>query len=465
MTFQIPGSVISAAEKAKASANAAAAALTPSYADMLTTIKSGSIFKDTAADLSALGNLGVDTSAIAASIDAAKATMSIDMAVANAAVAQKAKEAQAAGRALSAADMEAAMAPLSVLKNLKSTLSSTMSSVASAASSAGSVLGAALPGGLPGALPSPADLINSVASAASAFSASVPAQTIPDPENPSGPEIPNPAYSAFAAIPGNLDKLSSISGLTSGAASAGQGLGAALGGFALAAAAGKSDILGSLKADAMLATLTKPMPAGLGAIAGDNLNLSSIDPYAAIKAQEAPSTVVVEKTPDPVRPKSNSSILKDIPPSAVTDDNNRRIWTHELKGLATDRDAVIEAFWKGAGTTSSATAAEKEAAKSKWLANLLGPEKEAVRQQSIAIKNTKPNVADRTAEEVSITEASKANRDAVIASPEGVAFTERGAKLTKYQDWYNLAYNNWIGANNRFTLPAELLTLLGTYKL
>jgi hypothetical protein len=461
MAFQIPGSVISAAEQAKASANAAAAALTPSYADMLTTIKSGSIFKDTAADLGALGNLGVDTSSIAASIDAAKATMSIDMAVANAAVAQKAKEAQAAGRALSADDMEAAMAPLSVLKNLKSTLSNIMSSVASAASSAGSVLGAALPGGLP----SPADLINSVASAATAFSASVPSETIPNPEDPEGPAIPNPAYAEFIAIPGNLDKLSSISGLTSGAASAGLSLGTALGGFALAAAAGKSDILGSLKADAMLATLTKPMPAGLGAIASDNLNLSSIDPYAAIKAQEAPSTVVVEKTPDPVRPKSNSSILKDIPPSAVTDDNNRRIWTHELKGLATDRDAVIEAFWKGVGITSSATAAEKEAAKSKWLANLLGPEKEAVRQQSIAIKNAKPNVADQTAEEVSITAASKANRDAVIASPEGVAFVKRGAELTKYQDWYNLAYNNWLGANNRFTLPAELLTLLGTYKL
>jgi hypothetical protein len=464
MTFQIPGSVINAAEKAKASANAAAAALTPSYADMLTTIKSGSIFKDTAADLSALGNLGVDTSAIAASIDAAKATMSIDMAVANAAVAQKAKEAQAAGRALSAADMEAAMAPLSVLKNLKSTLANTMSSVASAAASAGSVLGAALPGGLPGALPNPADLINSVASAATAFSASVPSQTIPDPENPSGPEIPNPAYSAFAAIPGNLDKLSSISGLTSGAASAGLGLGLALGGFALAAAAGKSDILGSLKADAMLATLTKPMPAGLGAIASDNLNLSSIDPYAAIKAQEAPSTVVVEKTPDPVRPQGSASILSKNTRFPFPASENNRIWTYELKQLSEERDRLGEAFWKSVGSSLKASNEERQDAQSKWFDGLLGPEKAAIRAQSVAIKEAKPEASSWTEEEAKIRATSKANAEIVYASKEYIDNDKAMGKYNQFIDWYDLAYNNWIGANNRFKLPAELLTVISNYK-
>lgn len=464
MAFQIPGSVISAVEAAKASANAAAAALTPSYAAMLDTIKSGSIFKDVSADLGALTNLGADTSAIAAQVEAAKATMSIDMAVANAAVAQKVKEAQAAGTTVSAADMEAAMAPLAVLKNLQSTLSGAMSSAASAASSAASVLGAALPSiGGGGGIPSPAELINSAASAVGAFSASVPAATIDDPENPGTP-IPNPAYAVFTAIPDNLDKLSSIAGLSSGAAGIAAGLGASLGGFASAAVAGKADIIGTLKADAMLATLTKPMPAGLGAIASNNLNLSSIDPYAAIKAQEAPITTVVEKTPDPVRPKSNSTILKDIPPNAITDDNNRRIWTHELKGLATDRDAKSQIFWEAIGSSFSAPSAEKDEAKNKWIANLLGPAKEAVRQQSIAIKKAKPNAADYTEEEASITAASKVNRDAVIAGPDGVAFLARGAELTKYTDWYDLAYKTWIESGSRFTLPAELLTLLGTYR-
>jgi hypothetical protein len=465
MAFQIPGSVISAAQQAKASASAAAAALTPSYADMLDTIKSGSIFKDTAEDLGALGNLGVDTSAIAAEIEKAKSTMAIDMAVANAAVAQKAKEAQAAGTTVSEADMEAAMAPLSVLKNLKSTLSSAMSGAAAAASSAASVLGAALPGGIGGSLPSPTDLINSAASAVSAFSASVPPQEIEDPLNP-GQMISNPAYEAFTAIPGNLDKIGSVLGLSEEASSIGAGLGSALVGFAAAAAAGKTDILGTLKADAMLATLTKPMPSGLGAIASDNLNLSSIDPYAAIKAQEAPVTTTVEKTPDPVRPKGNATILSKYKSIPIPETENRRIWTYELKGLATDRDNKGEAFWKSVGSTLEGTTEDqREAAKNKWFDGLLGPEKAAIRAQSVAIKQAKPEASSWTEEEAKIRAASKANAEVVYATPAFIAFENQLEEYNKYIDWYDLAYNNWLGANDRFTLPADLLTVLGTYNL
>jgi hypothetical protein len=462
MAFQIPGSIVSAAAAAEAAANAAAEAAAPSYADMLDTIKSGAIFKDVSEDLGALENLGADTSAIAAQVEAAKATMAIDMAVANAAIAQKTKEAQAAGTTVSEADMEAAMAPLAVLKNLKSTLSSAMAGAAAAASSAASVLGASLPEGLPGELPNPADLINSAASAVSAFTASVPSETIPNPLG--GDPIPNPEYLDFTAIPGNLDKISATLGVSSEAASIGLGLGAALGTFALAAAAGKSDILGTLKADALLATLTKPMPTGLGSIASDNLNLGSINPYAAIKAQEATIKTTVAKTADPARPQSNSTLLKNINPAAISDEVNNRIWIHELNGLSADRDAKGETFWKSVGSTLKDPEDKREEAKNAWFDGLLGPEKAEIRKQSVAIKQAKPDPKTYTEEEAKIRAASKANAEIIYETPAFIKFEEMLNEYNQYIDWYDLAYKTWIDSGSRFTLPAEVLKLFGTYK-
>lgn len=459
MAFQIPGSIISAAEQAQASANAALEAAKPSYAEMLATIKSGSIFKDVSADLGALSNLGVNTSAITATIEKAKSSMAIDMAVAKAALTQKAKEAQAAGTTLSAADMEAAMAPLAVLKNLKSTLAGAMSSAANVASSAASTLGAALPGGVP----NPADVINSVTASASAFSATVPSVTIPDPLN-LGSTIPNPTYALFTANPVNASKLSALDGLASAASSLGSGLTSTLGGFAAAAAAAKSDIIGTLKADTMLASLTKSLPAGLSDIVSNNLNLGSIDPYVAIKAQEATINTTVEKTADPVRPKSNSTLLTNITSIPIPDDINRRIWAHELKGLATDRDAKGEAFWKSMGSSLTASEEARDTAKNAWFASLFTSEQEAIRQQSIAIKNSKPDSNDWTPEEAAIRAQSKANADKVYETPRFIEVDTLRETYNQYVDWYDVAYKTWIGSGSRFTLPAEILKLFGTYK-
>jgi hypothetical protein len=337
-----------------------------------------------------------------------------------------------------------------------------MTGAAAAASSAASVLGASLPSGPPGGLPNPADLINSAAAAVSAFTASVPSETIPNPLG--GDPIPNPAYFDFTAIPGNLDKISATLGVSSEAASIGLGLGAALGTFALAAAAGKSDILGTLKADALLATLTKPMPAGLGTIASDNLNLGSINPYAAIKAQEATIKTTVEKTADPVRPKSNSTLLKNINPAVITDEVNNRIWIHELNGLSADRDAKGEAFWKSVGSNAKDPEDKREEAKNAWFDKLLGPEKAEIRKQSVAIKQAKPDPKTYTEEEAKIRATSKANAAIVFETPEYKKFEAMLDEFNQYIDWYDLAYKSWIDSKSRFTLPAEVLKLFGTYK-
>lgn len=454
MAFQIPGSIISAADQAKAAANALSAASIPSYADMMATIKSGAIHKDSSESLGALSSVGVDTGAVSSLIAKAKASMGIDMAVANAALAQKAKERQASGETLTQEDKDAAMAPLAVLKNLQSTMSSALSSATAAISSHASTLGANLSG------LSPTAALNSAGAALSSFTASIPSQTIPDPANP-GQTIPNPAYASFAAA--NAGKLSAMDSIASAASSAGASLTGAMSGFAAAASSAKADTISTLKADAMLATLTKPMPTAMASIANNNLNLGSIDKYTAIKAQEAPATVVPEKTPDPNRPSGASFVRENekvLPPG-----NEKRIWTYELKQLADERDAAQVAYYAGFSTTTSATADERKTAMDAWILGLIGPAKDAIRKQSNAIKKAKPDAADRTAEEIAITEQSAAiGKDLAANNATYINVqTTLFGKWKELSDWYKELYNTWIGPNDRYTLNAKLLEKISKY--
>lgn len=492
MTYQIPGSIISAADQAKAAANAATAATVPSYTAMLDTIKSGSIFKDTSSQLGALSNIGVDSgtmSSLTAMVDKAKANMGIDMAVANAALAQKAKERQAAGETLTDADKEAAMAPMNVLKNLQSKMTSAMDSAKSAVSEHASTFSANI------SSLSPTAALNDMAGKLSSFSATVPVAPI-EPTAPAASvtvgtvTLPNPnlaaetaafnagpkaaftaataafgaATAAFNLVPGNTAKLAALGAVTASMGSIGSNLLGSLNGDAAAAAAAKASTISTLKADAMLATLTKPMPPAMAGLTANNLNLSSIDKYTAIKAQEAPMTVVVEKTVDTNRPGS-ASITRELSSASATPENTKRIWTYELNGLSSDRDAAQTAYFSAYGTSASATPAERNAAMSNFVGNLLGPEKNAIRLQSVAIKKAKPDVADRTPEEVAITEQSAANakylkeNNAEYINVQETLF----GKWKQYSDWYTELYNVWIGPNDRFILNAKLLEKISKY--
>lgn len=366
-------------------ANPAAAlqAAAPSYQDMLGTIQSGAIFKSVDSQLGALSNLGVSSDVmgkIGEQIQKAQATMSTDMALAKATLAQKIKEAKAQGRELSEAERDACMAPVSVLKNLQSTMSSVMDNAAKSAASAAAALGlpasvklpspgaalgavtAALPnpgeiagsalsaakgavsgaittatGGLTNAvsgaasgmmaavadgMPDPTAAINAAASAASSFAASIPSATIPNPEG--GEPIPNPEYEAFMAIPGNASKVAAVGNLASTAASAGSSLLGSLTSAASGAAAAAASIISTLKADAFLASLTKSMPAELGSIVSGVLNLASVDPFAAVKAQQAN----LPATPETRNPVSGSGKIAIDPEVSIDPTRN---YDSELK--------------------------------------------------------------------------------------------------------------------------------------
>ena len=458
MAFQIPGSIISLADQAKAAANAAQAAMQPSYADMLNTIKSGAIHKDTSESLGALSSVGVSTSGLTALIDKAKANMAIDMAVAKAALAQKAKERQAAGETLTQEDKDAALAPMAVLKNLQSTISSAMSSATAAISSHAGTLGANLSG------LSPAAALSSAGAALNSFKATVPEQTIPDPENPSGPAIPNPAYASFAAA--NADKMSAVSSIASAASSAGASLTGAMSGFAAAAASAKSDTISTLKADAMLASLTKPMPAGIASIAGNNLNLGSIDKYAAIKAQEAPAQVVAETTPDTTRP-GTASLVANLPPSSVANENTKRIWTYELNQLNAKVEAARTAYYSAFGSSASASKEDQATALRNWqkgLVNAQFPGGAARFDQAQAIKKAIPDPANRSAEETALYEQAKSEYMAMRQSADYIRVqVTLWGEFDKYSGWYKTLYDTWIKGGSRFDLPADLLQTISKF--
>lgn len=453
MAYVIPGSISTLADQAKAAANAAVASAQPSYTDMLSTIKSGAIFKDTSSQLGALTNIGVDSSTmsgITTMVNKAKANMGIDMAVSNAALAQAAKEAQAAGTTLTDAAKEAAMGPMNVLKNLQSKLASSVASVSAAVSSHASTLGASLTGA------NPVTDVNAVASAATAFKATIPVATIDG--------TANPAFTAFSALAANIPKLAALSSIAGAAASAGASLLGSLGSDAAAAASAKASTISTLKADSMLSTLTKAMPSAMAALAGNNLNLGSIDSYAAIKAQEAPVTIKIEKTPDTIR--SGMSSLVVITGVANVDTTNlRRIWTYELKALAAEKTTAITAYYGGFGSKETATADERSKAMNAWLVGIIGPAKNEIRKQSLAIKAAKPNVDDRTTEEISIVDQSATIYADIKLTPQVLQHNARWDTLRKLEDWYIALYKNWIGPDDRFTLNAELLAKISKYTI
>ena len=471
MAFTIPGSIIGDVTKAANDAKASAAASLPSFDSMLAAVKSGSIFKDISSSLSSIGNasaglyaatpdnqltyegtdsivwdrinnervrrnlstlttLGfprppddplappgvsaipsVDTSGIAAVAAAAKSTMAVDMAVAKAALTQKAKEAQARGETLSQADIDSAMGPLNVLKNLQGELAKATQAAAALTSNLASL-------------------------------------------NLSPSADPSAAVGAIGAL--------------------GASLTASFSSMAAAGAASKANAITDLKANAMLAQLSKPQPADVAATLNANIDSSKINSLNLVKAIDRPAPEIPSQAPaaDPNRP-GTASILKDSGSLATSTgaDNNKRIWTYELEQLKADEKKAKQAYYSSFGSSADATKPEQQAAFTAWSISLLdkvvGPGANAIREQSVAIKKAKPNVADRTPEEVAITEKSAANGKLVRASPEWIRTDPTlWNEFSQYQDWYAELYKNWtVGGDNRFALNAKLLEKISTYKL
>jgi hypothetical protein len=458
----------------------------PSFSSLMDKAKSGGLFTDPSAQLSALSGLGVSTDGVSSVIAKAQASASTDLALAKASLAQSIKEATAAGVAVSADAIAAAKAPLGVLGGIGSQLSSGVSSISDKISNKLSALGVTPTG-------NPLADMQAGSAALANFQGTIPtAPTAPVQPNAAttvgGVTIPNPTYAAelasfqsgalsvfntaqatftsaistFASNPANALGLGAVSNIASVAGGVTGNLSSSFSGLAGAAASAVSATMGAMKADGILSKLTKVLPTDLAGALGGGINSSVITrdaKFAIIKAQETSVTQSVPgqtPNPDPVRPSSNPPTP---PVSSISKPGlDQQVWTSEVNGLADARDAAFKAFWKTYGLSypPRADPATAQPAYMKFNDSVIpgyGDSKTA----ATAIRSSKPDKTTWTEAEAAAVELYESNKTKLQTLPEYIkvnGLREAGNQLI---DEHKAAYNCWLNNLSRYTLPATTL--------
>ena len=397
MTIQLPGSFIDSVTKAANAAKAAAEAAVPSFDSLMSAAKSSvsatadaissgasGLFKDISSTISSVGaaqfGVGGD-SPDTAGFDAYKKQLAdvqknamIDMAIAKAALAQKVKEATAAGTQISAGAISSALDATKSLQNLQTTMS-------------------------------------------------------------------NPA---------------------------------ALAADIAASAAAKAQAIEALKANTMLAMLSKPMPTALAGAVGSNMNpalVNEVTKLNIIKAQETSATQTVPgQTPpaDSIRPKGGLApasidppVTTPITPPAV----DKRVYASQAVAYETKKDAAKSAYLAYVGVTwkkgdpdipKEQTRASHDAKVSEnydGIVGRVGANKDRLDANAIAKAKKKD---ERTAEEQALIDKVLVDKKTFFAGPWWKKKDELYGVYDNYFENYKLVYDCWLNNRDRFTLPADV---------
>ena len=284
----------------------------PSMVDSMNAIKNGSINKDITASLGKIGevasSLGEEAggalasaqSAIATKMAQAQAQLPKLMAIAQANMDLTVKMSIAnTGQPPSQDQLKAASGPLAIFQDGPAMLKAQAENISKSVAEAGSAFGAALPSGVnlaKAGLDKATDFAKSAGAAVSNFASSVPSQTIPDPSNP-GQTITNPAYTAFAADPGNASKLSSLSSLTSSLSTAAGGLTSAFGAIEAKANAAIAGGITDLKAFAFASQLATPATGIMAQAREVSVDLTKVSALQIAKVNQMASKVTVSTPP------------------------------------------------------------------------------------------------------------------------------------------------------------------------
>jgi hypothetical protein len=284
----------------------------PSMVDSMNAIKNGSINKDITASLGKIGevasSLGEEAGAALASAQSAIATKMAQaqaqlpklMAIAQANMDLTVKMSIAnTGQPPSQDQLKAASGPLAIFQDGPAMLKAQAENISKSVAEAGSAFGAALPSGVnlaKAGLDKATDFAKSAGAAVSNFASSVPSQTIPDPSNP-GQTITNPAYTAFAADPGNASKLSSLSSLTSSLSTAAGGLTSAFGAIEAKANAAIAGGITDLKAFAFASQLATPATGIMAQAREVSVDLTKVSALQIAKVNQMASKVTVSTPP------------------------------------------------------------------------------------------------------------------------------------------------------------------------
>lgn len=284
----------------------------PSIVDSMNAIKNGSINKDITSSLGKIGDVASSLgeqagSALASAKDAiatkmaqAQAQLPKLMAIAQANMDLTVKMTLATtGSPPTQDQLKNASGSLAIFQDGPAMLKAQAENISKSVAEAGSAFGAAVPSGVnlaKAGLDKATDFAKSAGAAVSSFASSVPSQTIPDPSNP-GQTITNPAYTAFAADPGNASKLSSLSSLTSSLSTAAGGLTTAFGAIEAKANAAVAGGLADLKAFAFASQLAAPATGIMAAAKEASVDLSKVSPLQIAKINQMASKVTVSTPP------------------------------------------------------------------------------------------------------------------------------------------------------------------------
>ena len=243
---------------------------------------------------------------------------------------------------------------------------------------------------------------------------------------------------------------------------------------AAASAAAKADAIASLKANTMLAMLSKPMPPALAGAVGSTLNpalVNNLTKLNVIKAQETSATQEVpgQSPPtDTVRPKNFTSkvgLNSDSGPPVAPPAVDKRVYTSEVAAYSDKKDAAKKAYLAYIGVTwnkgdpdipkdqKTASFDAKISERYDTVIGRAGANQERTDANAISKAKKKD---ERTAEEQALIDKVLEDKKTFYASDWWKTYNSVYDTYSNYFDNYKLVYDCWLNNGNRFSLPAAV---------
>jgi hypothetical protein len=385
----------------------------PSLTATMADIKSGAINKDITASLakisSVAGSLPTDISnavadaqsAIATKMAEAQAQLPKLLAIAQANMELTTKTSLANGAPPTEAQLKAASGSLAIFQDGPAALKAQAESISKKVAEAGKDFGAKLPAALDTAsnfakagLDKISSLATSAGSSISSFASGVPAETIPNPLG--GGTIPNPAYTAFAAVPTNALLLTKLSTLKSDMTSAASGLTSVFGAIEAKANTAVSGGIADLKAFAAAAQYAQPAGGLMAAAKSVSIDATKVSAAQINKvvAQSAAGSVATA-------PKADDASVKEtkLQEPAQTTATATKTGIFDKDPNEKISESFVEAYadhWRRTNTylqtlTAKATFEAK--------LNAFYPGYVSLKERAVQIVKDKPDPDSRTAEE------------------------------------------------------------------
>jgi hypothetical protein len=241
---------------------------------------------------------------------------------------------------------------------------------------------------------------------------------------------------------------------------------------AAATEAAKAETIAALKANTMLAMLSKPMPPGLAGAVGGSLNPAMVNNLTKLNIIKAQETAATQEPPgqappvDSVRPKHFAPDGKiDYVEQAkiARQEMDKRVFKIEVYNYGQKTDAAKTAYLAYFGITWKTDDPEiPKDVRTKKLDDKVGETYDQVvgraganqdRFTAKTIKDTKPNEADRTEEEKALIKQVSADKEIWYKGDWWKQFLVLQTEYSRLLENYKLVYNAWINNGDRFKLP------------